>query len=601
MADLGSWFRFAPRSRTPVTPRSPVSSDRFSVHDAEEQRRPGPIHMSSYPSLATHASSLSLEPQEPSSADLVVNNEDKVRYNPSLDQMVEALQVSIMTNGNLAQLPVHLNSYVLRLIEGFSNCREQLTARNAACEEAKRMQEDTFDDFSALAAEFRHREGQYKSEIRRLEVLLAQKTGLETVTLARTNSVLDRRQPYAENFLSRLQKRRSEARARDAESRAVASQPAVSFLHGHSLSTDAEVMRVLDQGRRVEGIDDSDDKRRPSSRSIPNILNTESDVKISEKFRRMDAARAESPRRKPRFRAKNAALGPGNTNSKYLRTMSTEQSQLGTGRLTSAGSPEPSKHNTEAIETRGTVSEKTSARLDGNDSDDSSTSERADPKNKARISVSRQNGGATSGTKSDRRCNVARENRFSFAEGDDAFTTGAAEKATLQPKGDRSSAEKDGVSATARTYEQVRQSQATPTPDPRSSPFSARRRTTSLRSQGSSVPRQPRPHLDGRPLTWSRSPKPPTSTPTRTAEDVFAGIRSHDSTGSINTVIRASSSRSGQSVGSLSLAESSELGKGSPNPQQRKQRRTQGRSSAHIAASLAVARDKSRQTSLAWS
>lgn len=183
--------------------------------------------------------------------------------------MVEALQVSIMTNGNLAQLPVHLNSYVLRLIEGFSNCREQLEAKNAAHEEAKRIQKDAFEDFEALAAEFRHREGQYKSEIRRLEVLLAQKTGLETVTLARTNSVLDRKQPYAENFVSGLQKRRSEAAVREAEARSAASQPVVSFLHGHSLSTDAEIMRVLDQGKIFEGIDSSEGKRRPSSSKYP--------------------------------------------------------------------------------------------------------------------------------------------------------------------------------------------------------------------------------------------------------------------------------------------------------------------------------------------
>lgn len=309
----------------------------------------------------------------------------------------------------------------------------------------------------------------------------------------------------------------------------------------------------------------------------------------------MDAARAGAPRSKPRIRAGNAALGPGNTDSRYLRAMVAEQSRPDTGNLTS--SPELAKDNTEAIETRGTVSEKTNARLDGNDSDYSSPSQRADPENKTRISVSRQNGGATPGKKSDRRCNVARENRFSFAEGDEAFTTGAAEEATSQPRGNCSSAEMGGVSATARTYEQIRQSQATPTRDPKSSPFSARRRTTSLRSQDSSAPRQPRPHLDGRPLTWSRSPKASTGTPRRAAEDVFAGIRSHDSTGSINTVIRVSSSRSSQSVGSLSLAGPSEVGRGSPNPQQR----TQDRSSARIAASLAVARDNSRQTSQAWS
>lgn len=181
-----------------------------------------------------------------------------LRYNPSLDQIVEALQVSIMTNGNLAQLPVHLNSYVLRLIEGYSNCQEDLRAKNAALEEVKRMREAAFEDFTVLAEEFRNREGQYKSEIRRLELLLAQKNGLETVTLARTNSTLDRSQPDARNFVSRLQKRRSEAAAREAEARAAASQPAVSFWHGHSLSTETEIMRVLDQCESVEATGHSD-------------------------------------------------------------------------------------------------------------------------------------------------------------------------------------------------------------------------------------------------------------------------------------------------------------------------------------------------------
>lgn len=183
-----------------------------------------------------------------------------LRYNPSLDQLVEALQVNIMANGILAPLPVHMNTYVLRLIEGYSNCQEDLRAKNAALEEVKRMREAAFEDFTVLAEEFRNREGQYKSEIRRLEVLLAQKNGLETVTLARTNSTLDRSQPDAKKFVSRLQERRNEAAARDAEARAAASQPTFSFLQGQSLSTDAEIMRVLDQGRGVEGIGIGDGK-----------------------------------------------------------------------------------------------------------------------------------------------------------------------------------------------------------------------------------------------------------------------------------------------------------------------------------------------------
>ncbi|KAK8058645.1 hypothetical protein PG994_009093 [Apiospora phragmitis] len=560
MADLGNWLRFGPRSRTPVTPRSPVLPERFSTHDTEEQRRSGPTHMSSYHSLATHASSTP-EPQDPASADLVVNNQDKVWYNPSLDQMVEALQVSIMTDGNLAQLPVHLNSYVLRLIEGFSNCQEELRAKNAALGEVKRMREDAFEDFTVLAEEFRNREGQYKSEIRRLELLLAQKNGLETVTLARTNSILDRSQPDARNFVSRLQKRRNGAAARDAASRAVASQPAVSFLHGHSLSTDAEVLRVLDQGKRVEGIGSGDSK--PSS----NILNTELDVKISEKFRLLDAARAGAPRRKPRLRTGYAALEPGNTDARYLRTMSTAQSQLGTGSLTS--SPEPAKGDTEATEAQRTPSGRTSAKIDGNDSDDSSPSERAAYENSNdRVSMPRRNGGATLETKNGRRYNVARESRFSFA--------GAMMILPLEPFGNP---------------------QATPTEASKPSPFSARR-TSTPHSQEGSIARQPRPHLEGRPLTWSRSPRALASTtPTRTAEDVFAGIRTHDSTGSMNTVIRANSSRSSPSVGSLSLAGDTDLSKSSPNPRPRLPGPQSRRTSAQIAASLAVSRDKSRQSS----
>ncbi|KAK7967351.1 uncharacterized protein PG986_001628 [Apiospora aurea] len=267
--------------------------------------------------------------------------------------MVEALQVSIMTNGNLAQLPVHLNSYVLRLIEGFSNCQEELRAKNAALEEVKRMREDAFEDFTVLAEEFRNREGQYKSEIRRLELLLARKNGLETVTLARTNSTLDRSQPDARNFVSRLQKRRNEAAARGAESRAAASQPVVSFLHGHSLSTDTEVLRVLDQHKQVEGIGNGDGNPSLST------LNVESDVKISEKFRRLDAVRAGLPRRS----------------------------------LT--GSPGHAKGIPEATEARETPSEKTSARIDGNNSDDSSPSERDEFKNDSnRMVMAHRNGGA---------------------------------------------------------------------------------------------------------------------------------------------------------------------------------------------------------------
>lgn len=308
-----------------------------------------------------------------------------------------------------------------------------------------------------------------------------------------------------------------------------------------------------------------------------------------------------------------AALEPGNADPKYLHTTSPEQSKPGTGSPTGSSRPTGGviPEATEAVQGARDEkpSAKTSARIDGNESGESNPSQRADYENSFRTAMSRYNGSSTPETKNDRMCNVARESRFSFAEGDDAFTTGAVDADTFQPCKNQSETDStkrsddDGLTDTAtRAYEHVRQSQATPTQvSSRLSPVSAWR-TTSLGSKENTsgavedARRPSRPHLEGRPLTWSRSPKVLARTPARTAEDVFAGNRSHGSAGSFNTVIRADSSRSSQSIGSLSLTGDSDLSQGSPSRPQRVPG-PQRRMSAQIAASLAVARDKSRQSS----
>lgn len=119
--------------------------------------------------------------------------------------MLEALQVAIMTNGAMEPIPVPYNTYVLHLIESFSNHREQLAAADAACEEIRGAHSQSLEDFRIVADEWSRRETQYKAEIKRLEVLLARNSqqGLETVTLARADSVVERNQPDAKKVRAR--------------------------------------------------------------------------------------------------------------------------------------------------------------------------------------------------------------------------------------------------------------------------------------------------------------------------------------------------------------------------------------------------------------
>ncbi|OTA52054.1 hypothetical protein K449DRAFT_301017, partial [Hypoxylon sp. EC38] len=86
------------------------------------------------------------------------------------------------------------NSYILHLIEGFAKAQERIRMLDDACAEAKYALDYHLHHFKSVADEWIEREGQYKAEIKRLEVLLSRTSsdGLEAVTLARTNSVVDR-------------------------------------------------------------------------------------------------------------------------------------------------------------------------------------------------------------------------------------------------------------------------------------------------------------------------------------------------------------------------------------------------------------------------
>jgi hypothetical protein len=234
MADLG-WLRFGQRSRTPAASKSPTYSEPASAHEIEEHRKQMPSRVSSYLSLnsrfsispepntpntiatnASNASNASFS-ANPNSTDMLVKEDDKVWHNPSLDQMVEALRVIMMTRGVSNPIPVEYNSYVLHLIEGFHYIQAKLEAANADRARSSEARSQASEDFRTVADEWQRRETQYKTEVKRLEVLLARtsRDGLETVTLARTSSVVDRGGPDPKQFVSRLKELRSQANQRN--------------------------------------------------------------------------------------------------------------------------------------------------------------------------------------------------------------------------------------------------------------------------------------------------------------------------------------------------------------------------------------------------
>lgn len=112
----------------------------------------------------------------------------------------------IRTRGITQPIPIECNSYILHLIEGFADAQERIRKVDVARTETKRSLELHLEHFKAVANEWLQREQQYKTEIKRLEVLLSRtsRDGLEAVTLARTNSVFDRSASHTKHFISKL-------------------------------------------------------------------------------------------------------------------------------------------------------------------------------------------------------------------------------------------------------------------------------------------------------------------------------------------------------------------------------------------------------------
>ncbi|OBT62663.1 hypothetical protein VE03_07485 [Pseudogymnoascus sp. 23342-1-I1] len=124
---------------------------------------------------------------------------DRAVYNPTADQLAETLKVIMMTNGSCDPVPVEYNSCILQVLEGYHTIRHELKMKTRELEEAKKEKEEMANELWQKMLEWKDEESRYKTEIKKLEVILAKTPrGMELVTLARSQSVLRRNKKRAE-------------------------------------------------------------------------------------------------------------------------------------------------------------------------------------------------------------------------------------------------------------------------------------------------------------------------------------------------------------------------------------------------------------------
>ena len=124
---------------------------------------------------------------------------DRTVHNPTADQLAETLKVIIMTNGSCEPVPAEYNSCILQVLEGYNINRLELKTKTRELEEAKKEKEETATELWQKTLEWKEEESRYKTELKKLEVILAKTPrGMELVSMARSQSVLRKNKKRAE-------------------------------------------------------------------------------------------------------------------------------------------------------------------------------------------------------------------------------------------------------------------------------------------------------------------------------------------------------------------------------------------------------------------
>ncbi|KAI1150887.1 hypothetical protein F4825DRAFT_452050 [Nemania diffusa] len=281
MADLRNRLKFGSRSRTPTTPprTKSVEHKASGEHQPPDSRPPSSSRMSSHASPSKPMYESLPKDDDDDNASPFVRDQDQIWYNPSLIQMVEALQVQLMTHGVFHPLPVEFNAHVLHLLEGFAATRKSIRESQASCQEAAQLIKQNLEQFRRVADDWVERESRYQAELKRLEFLLLSKPsqdGLEASTSVTTNSMVDRSLFERPGLLSRLN--------------SFTVDPST---HSTSLSnlfsTADQVSQIATRTIQASESGSAEKGKGPERARPARILDDKHDFMISEKFRQQDA------------------------------------------------------------------------------------------------------------------------------------------------------------------------------------------------------------------------------------------------------------------------------------------------------------------------
>lgn len=149
-------------------------------------------------------------PESPNGYDdgIDVPEAERTWYNPTVHQMIERLQVVMMTKRDALQpLPIRFNSHILALTEGYSKMRHELAQQAQKIAEVQDLRERELEQFRAMSDEWLIREQGYQAEIKRLELqLAATERGMEAVVVARSSSLVDRGATARKRFEERVKR-----------------------------------------------------------------------------------------------------------------------------------------------------------------------------------------------------------------------------------------------------------------------------------------------------------------------------------------------------------------------------------------------------------
>ncbi|KAK1978130.1 hypothetical protein LZ30DRAFT_801091 [Colletotrichum cereale] len=152
---------------------------------------------------------VSPSPGEPTEA-IWYQNQDQTEAPMSLDQMVDALHYIMMTKPVLDPVPREYNSYILHLLEGYWGVQEQIKKTEQALAEETETKQRSLEEFTKMSDEWQEKEAAFRSEIKRMELVLAKVApeGVGAVVMARSQSVVDRSTKSSKIFQSRIEKAR---------------------------------------------------------------------------------------------------------------------------------------------------------------------------------------------------------------------------------------------------------------------------------------------------------------------------------------------------------------------------------------------------------